>query len=62
MEGNLIPLHDLTYILSSEFPADSKKISDLRIKIEAVRIEMDEYLGVVEYMEKMQQQKIIMSN
>lgn len=62
MKDNLILLNDLTYILSSEFPANAKSISDLRTKIESVRTEMDEYLQVVEYMEKMQEKKIIMSN
>lgn len=62
MKTNLIALQDLTYIFSSEFPADAKSIADLRTKIESIKTEMVEFLQVVEYMEKMYRKKIIMLN
>lgn len=62
IKPELMTLDQCKYSFGSRFPSSSTAIADLRLKVESIRNEMDEYLEVIRYMEKLQRLKKLMSN
>jgi len=52
---------DINTFLDNHFPT-AERIAELRKKVEAIRAEMEENLKVIEYCEKLNNRKTLMSN
>jgi hypothetical protein len=62
MDDRILMFEDLKYLLSDRFPRSAERIQEIRDHVEQTQKDLVEILEVIQWMERLQQQKNIMSN
>jgi hypothetical protein len=62
MDDKVLTLDELKYIFSDRFPRSAARIAEIRLRVEQTQRDLDEMLLAVLFMERLQEQKNMMSN